>query len=58
MTKTKHYTLKQRRINLISLISDSKKLGFSSHLIANYEEQLNEVEAEIQSIKENRIIVE
>ena len=54
MSIKREITIYQRESELISLIEDSKKLNFEPQLIKTYESQLEEVQAEIQDLKNRR----
>ena len=54
MTKQKQMSVKSRITELTKLISDGLVLGFASHLIIGYTQQLTTLQAEVKRDKEKR----
>ena len=52
--KKKTLTIYQRESNLKALLEDAQEMNFDESLIQVYTNQLKEVQAEVQSIKESK----
>ena len=54
MTNPKQLTIYKRENNLKALLEDAREMNFDESFIQVYTNQLKEVQAEVQSIKESK----